>query len=211
MGRAEREQAIARVVKSCWLGEFVDRPIGQLSKGMRQRVGLSDALIHDPKVLVLDEPTVGLDPTQIRETRNLISGLGARHTILLSSHILHEVEQVCTRTIIINKGRIVASGSPAELGAQVGAESRLIAEIKGPEAEVLKAVSALKGVGQVEIQAIEDWNRLGIEPTNGADVRESVFKLAADRGWSLREMRREVASLEDFFIKITAEQKGAGL
>ncbi len=211
MGRAVREQAIARVVKSCWLGDFVDRLIGQLSKGMRQRVGLSDALIHDPKVLVLDEPTVGLDPTQIRETRNLIAGLGERHTILLSSHILHEVEQVCTRTIIINKGRIVASGSPAELRTQVGAESRLIAEIKGPEAEVRQAVSALNGVGEVEIRAVDGWNRLGIEPTNGADVRESVFKLAADRGWSLREMRREVASLEDFFVKITAEQKGAGL
>ncbi|MFQ5490197.1 MAG: ABC transporter ATP-binding protein [Phycisphaerae bacterium] len=209
MDRSERQQAMTRVTERCWLGEFIDRPIGQLSKGMRQRVGLADALIHDPKVLILDEPTVGLDPTQIRETRQLIRELGQRHTILLSSHILHEVEQTCNRTIIIKRGRIVASGSPAELRDRIGAESRLIAEIKGPEAEVKSGIGGLSGVGAVENRFSDGWNRLAIVPNDGVDIREGVFSLAASKGWSLREMRREVASLEDFFVKITAEQTEA--
>jgi ABC-2 type transport system ATP-binding protein len=211
MGRDDRESATRRVAERCWLGEFIDRPIGQLSKGMRQRVGLADALIHDPKVVILDEPTLGLDPTQIRETRQLIRELGRRHTILFCSHILHEVEQICTRAIIIKQGRIVASGSPAELRERVSAESRLIAEMAGPEVEVKRRVSALTGVGRVAVESVDGWNRLAIEPTGGADPRQELFKLAAAQGWTLREMRREVASLEDFFVKITAEQQGADL
>jgi ABC-2 type transport system ATP-binding protein len=207
----DRRSAIRRVSDGCWLGEFIDRPIGQLSKGMRQRVGLADALVHDPKVLVLDEPTLGLDPGQIRETRQLIKDLGRRHTILLCSHILHEVEQTCTRTIIIKRGRIVASGSPAELRERISAESRLIAEIDGPQAEVKTAVSNLKGVGKVVAETVDGWNRLAIEPAGGADLRQELFNLVTAKGWALREMRREVASLEDFFVKITAEQTGADI
>ena len=112
MDLARRTSAIGSVVDRCRLGEFIDRPIGQLSKGMRQRAGLADAIMHDPEVLILDEPTIGLDPTQIRETRNLIKDLGARHTILISSHILHEIEQICSKAIIIASGRIVSTGSP---------------------------------------------------------------------------------------------------
>ncbi|MCP4248405.1 MAG: ATP-binding cassette domain-containing protein [bacterium] len=207
MSRPDRAAAVKRVTDRCWLGDFIDRPIGQLSKGMRQRVGLADALIHDPKVVVLDEPTIGLDPTQIRETRQLIKDLGRRHTILLSSHILHEVEQTCTRTIIINDGRVVAGGTPDELRERVSAESRLIAEIKGPPEAVKKDVAALAGVVGVELQTEDGWHRLAIERADGADVREAVFKLAAEKGWSLREMRREIASLEDFFVKIVARQQ----
>jgi ABC-2 type transport system ATP-binding protein len=207
MGSDDRGAAIKRVTDRCWLGEFIDRPIGQLSKGMRQRVGLADALIHDPKVLVLDEPTLGLDPTQIRETRNLIKELGQRHTILLCSHILSEVEQTCTRAIIIQRGRIVASGAPGKLRQKISAESPLIAEIRGPADEVRREVAALAGVGSVKLDTAGDWNRLAIVPTDQADVREDLFKLAAGKGWSLREMRREIASLEDFFVKITAAQQ----
>ncbi|MCH7814649.1 MAG: ABC transporter ATP-binding protein, partial [Planctomycetes bacterium] len=151
--------------------------------------------------------TIGLDTTQIRETRQLIKDLGRRQTILLSSHILHEVEQICTRTIIINGGRIVASGTPDELRQRVSAESRLIAEIKGPPEAVKKDVAALAGVKGVELRTDGGWHRLVIERTDGADVREAVFKLAGERGWSLREMRHEVASLEDFFVKIIAQQQ----
>jgi len=211
MARGDREAALRRVTERCWLGEFIDRPIGQLSKGMRQRVGLADALIHDPKVLVLDEPTIGLDPTQIRETRELVKELGARHTILLSSHILHEVEQVCGRAIIIKSGRIVASGSPDELRQRVSASSPLIAEISGPAEEIRQAVAALDGVGQVEIRSEDGWHRLAISPSQRADVRADIFKLAAEKGWSLREIRREVASLEDYFVKIVAEQQAPGI
>ena len=210
LGSAERATAVGRVTERCWLGDFIDRPIGQLSKGMRQRVGLADALIHDPKVLILDEPTIGLDPTQIRQTRQLIKELGQRHTILLSSHILHEVEQVCSRAIIIKAGRIVASGAPEELRQRVSASSPLIAEIKGPAAEVKKEVSALAGVGSVTARAVDGWNRLAVTPAGDADVREDIFKLAAQKGWTLREMRREVASLEDYFVKIVAEQQTSG-
>ena len=209
MDIGRRKAAIKRVTDSCWLGEFLDRPIGQLSKGMRQRVGLADALICDPKVLVLDEPTIGLDPTQIRETRKLIKELGRRHTILLSSHILHEIEQVCTRAIIIKSGRIVASGSPTELREQIKMESKLVAEIKAPADELKKGVSAISGVGKVAVSEQKSgWVSLSIEVADKSDPRDVIFQLVVKKGWILREMRREVASLEDYFIKITAEQQG---
>jgi len=210
MSRADREAAIGRVTESCWLGEFVDRPIGQLSKGMRQRVGLADAIMHNPEVLILDEPTLGLDPAQIRQTRNLIKELGERHTILLSSHILPEVEQICSRTIIIANGRIVASGSTKELREQFDAQARVIAEMRGPRDEVEKGVSALAGVQSVEATSVDGWVRLAVSPKPDHDVREDIFNLTASKGWSLREIRREGASLEDFFVKVTAEQPERG-
>lgn len=203
----ERADAIKSVTERCWLGDFIDRPIGQLSKGMRQRVGLADAVMHDPDVLILDEPTIGLDPTQIRETSNLIKELGRRHTILLSSHILHEVEQTCSRTIIIANGRIVASGSPQELREQFSAQSKVIAELRGPQNEVEQGVRSLAGVESVAAASNNGWVRLTVEPKPEQDVREELFKLTKSRGWSLREIRREVATLEDFFIKVTAEQQ----
>ncbi len=204
---ADRVEAIRRVTQRCWLGDFIDRPIGQLSKGMKQRVGLADAIMHDPEVLILDEPTLGLDPTQIRETRNLIKELGEHHTVLLSSHILHEVEQICYRTIIIAAGRIVASGSPKELREQLSAKARVIAEMRAPSEEVEKGARALGGVQNVEVSSSDGWVRLTIEPKPDHDVREELFKMTTSKGWSLRELRREGASLEDFFIQVTAEQQ----
>jgi len=206
MSRPQRVEAIKRVTDRCWLGEFVDRPIGQLSKGMRQRVGLADAIMHDPEVLILDEPTIGLDPTQIRETRNLIKELGERHTILLSSHILHEVEQTCSRAIIIASGKIVASGSPQELREQFTAKARVIAEMRGPTDEVEKSVRALDGVQNVDVSVSDGWIRLAVEPQPRRDIREDLFRLTAEKGWSLREITREGATLEDFFVKVTARQ-----
>jgi len=200
--RAAREAAIARVVERCWLRDAIDRPIGQLSKGFRQRVGLADALLHNPPVLILDEPTIGLDPAQIRETRTLIRELAADHTVLLSSHILPEVEMTCRRIIIINKGRLVASGTPTELRERLSEDARVIAELKAPQAEATAAVRALPGVTDVRSQGDGAWTRLSIG--GSGDLREQVAQLAAQRGWTLRELRRDAATLEDFFVKIVA-------
>jgi ABC-2 type transport system ATP-binding protein len=209
MDRGGREAAIRRVTDRVRLGEFIDRPIAQLSKGMRQRVGLADALLHDPPVLVLDEPTIGLDPTQIRETRKLISELGRRHTIILSSHILPEVEAVCERTIIIAGGRVRASGTIGELRDRIKGSSRLIAEIRGPKQEVQTAVQQIPGVRSVDVTVTDGWNRLRIDSPEKRDVREDIAAAAARHNWALRELRFEVGGLEEFFIQITAESSAA--
>ncbi len=207
LNREAREAAIRRVTELCWLGEFVDRPIHQLSKGMRQRVGLADALLHDPKVLILDEPTIGLDPTQIRETRHLVRELAKRHTVLLSSHILPEVEATCERTIIIAGGTIVASGSPEQLKRRIREGSRLIAEIAGPQKDIQKAISDSKGVHRVDFAASDNgWHRLTIESRKDADPREEIYQIVKNKNWSMRELRLEQGTLEEFFVRITAEQ-----
>ena len=196
----KRRAAIERVTERCWLRDVIDRPIGQLSKGFRQRVGLADALLHDPKVLVLDEPTVGLDPTQIRETRSLIRELAQHHTVILSSHILPEVEATCQRLVIINRGQIVASGTPEELRERVTTGTNLIAEIKGPAGEIAESLRKLEGVTQVDSTALNGWTRVSL--ATRSDVREAVARLASEKKWPLRELRREVATLEDFFVRI---------
>jgi ABC-2 type transport system ATP-binding protein len=207
MDRAAAKEAIGRVAERCWLGEFVARPIGHLSKGMRQRVGLADALLCDPKVLVLDEPTIGLDPTQIRETRKLIRELGERHTILLSSHILSEVEQLCGKIIVIAGGRLIAQGSPSELRHKVSAQSSVIAEIRGPADKIRNAVQNVQGVSEIDLVQDGGWCRLSISSTGSDGLCERLAKLTFDNGWSIRELRREVASLEDFFVKVIAQQR----
>jgi len=206
MDRRQRETAIKRVAERCWLGEFIDRPIGHLSKGMKQRVGLADAIMHEPEVLILDEPTIGLDPTQIRETRGLIHELGQRHTVLLSSHILSEVEQVCDRTIIIASGQIVAHGSPRELRDQFGAQGRVIAEVRASATEVEAGAKTLRGVHKVDSVASDGWVRIWLDAPPEVDLREDLFRLTTSRGWTLRELRREGGTLEDFYVKVTAEQ-----
>ncbi|MCB9850483.1 MAG: ABC transporter ATP-binding protein [Phycisphaerales bacterium] len=209
LSAGERGDAITRVTGRCWLKDFIDRPIGHLSKGMRQRVGLADALLCNPKVLVLDEPTIGLDPTQIRETRNLIKQLGQDHTILFSSHILSEVEQTCSRIIIIAGGKLIARGTPEELRHNISAESRLIAEVRGPSADVKSAVGGMGGVASVELAEVDGWCRLKIAGNGGSDIREPLAKLLHDRGWGVRELRRETPTLEDYFVKVIAQQSGA--
>jgi ABC-2 type transport system ATP-binding protein len=161
--------------------------------------------LHDPKVLVLDEPTIGLDPNQIRETRKLIRELGKRHTIIISSHILPEVEAICTRTIIIAGGEIKASGTISEVRDRIKGASRLIAEIKGPKNDVETAIAKIGGVKTVDTHSREGWNRLRIESSNRDDLREDIAALAARQNWPLRELRLEVGSLEEFFTQITAE------
>lgn len=199
-------QRIGYVTESCWLEDVLTRPVGHLSKGYRQRLGLADALLHDPDVLILDEPTVGLDPTQIRATRKLIKQLGERHTILLSSHILPEVEAICRQTMIIAGGKIVASGPVAQLQRDIREHSKLIVEIKGPPDEIETALRAIESVRSLEVTAANGYNHFAIAVAQHADPRERIFELASRNHWPLREMRLEVATLEDFFIRTVAEQ-----
>ncbi|MCY2925730.1 MAG: ATP-binding cassette domain-containing protein [Planctomycetota bacterium] len=209
-----RKAAVARVAKQCWLSEPDDmmrRRLGELSRGYKQRVGLADVLLHDPEVLVLDEPTIGLDPAQIRAMRELITSLRGEHTVILSSHILAEVEQTCDQLVIISGGRLVARGTPQELRRQVAGPTHLLAEVRGaPESEVTAAVKALAKVRAVAADgreaAGESWLRLKIDGEEGSDLRAELFRLVAQKGWQLRELTREVSSLEDFFVQITYKQ-----
>src|SRR3989442_9172198 len=151
MERNTRRKWIDYVIDRCWLPSVRNKTIGHLSKGYRQRVGLADALLHDPPVLILDEPTVGLDPTQIRETRKLIKELGGKHTVILSTHILPEVEAVCDRAIVIAGGRIVAQGTPDELRTSRRMTARVLVECRGPAKDVENALNRVSGVGEVQM------------------------------------------------------------
>ncbi|NNM89156.1 MAG: ATP-binding cassette domain-containing protein [Phycisphaerae bacterium] len=207
MNRVARRQRIAEVAQRCWLTERLRWLVGKLSKGYRQRLGIADALLHNPPVLVLDEPTVGLDPSQIREARKLIAELAGRHTVLLSTHILSEVELVCQRVIIIGRGNILAQGTPDELKqqcARAGAPgSRLLVEVRGPSDQVLSAIKALPGVENVQVLADGPVQSLAVVGRLDAQLREQIAALVVQRGWALREMRLGGASLEEFFVQIT--------
>ncbi|MGN6368671.1 MAG: ABC transporter ATP-binding protein [Phycisphaerae bacterium] len=201
MGRDERRKAIAHAADRTWLTDRLESVIGTLSKGYRQRVGIADALLHNPRVLVLDEPTVGLDPSQIREARRLISELAGDHTVLLSTHILQEVEMVCQRVIIVARGRIVAQGTPEELKNKAGSGVRI--EVRGPSDQVKSALSAIAGVEHVDVLQSGIVSTLNIRGRNTPEMREQAASVISQRGWALREMRQEGASLEEFFVRIT--------
>jgi gliding motility-associated transport system ATP-binding protein len=209
MSRDDRRKRIDYVLEHCWLTDVRRKVIGHLSKGYRQRVGLADALLHNPPVLILDEPTVGLDPSQIRESRKLIKSLGGEHTVMLSTHILPEVEAVCDRAIVIAGGRIVAQGSPDELRASRRMQARVLVECKGPAKEIETALGRVSGVGQVEIlNGVGDGKFItaAIRPKESYDVREEVARTVIQHGWPLREIRLEHATLEEFFVQVTARQ-----
>jgi ABC-2 type transport system ATP-binding protein len=210
MEREARRKRIDYVVERCWLQAVRKRVIGHLSKGYRQRVGLADSLLHNPVVLILDEPTVGLDPTQIRETRKLIKDLGGDHTVLLSTHILPEVEAICDRAIVIASGKIAAQGTPEELRQSRRMQARVLVECKGPAREVEAALSRVSGVAKVEAldghNADRHFVSFAIRPREGQDVREEVASTVIRNGWPLREVRLEHATLEEFFVQVTAQQ-----
>jgi ABC-2 type transport system ATP-binding protein len=201
-GRRLRER-VADVMEQCGLAERERSLIGSLSKGYRQRVGLADALVHDPDLLILDEPTIGLDPNQIRQVRELIRSLGKRHTILISSHILPEVEATCTRVLIINRGRIEASDTPENLMARLRTAGGLTVEIAGGGSDAAAALAELPGVKQVSASGEEEWRTYQLRTESGADVREAVFRLAVGRGWRVREMSLDRFTLEDVFVEVT--------
>jgi len=203
---AERRKRTAAVLVDCGLEPMRKRLVGQLSKGYRQRVGLADALLADPAILILDEPTVGLDPQSIRQVRKLIIELGQRRTVLLSSHILSEVEAICPRVVIINQGQIVAEGTPEELTQLLPGANRVMAELLGGTTESLEQkLGGLPGVEEIRVQPIEDGHRaylLGAPQAPG--IREAVFGAAVESGWQIRELRRDTPNLEEIFLHATA-------
>jgi ABC-2 type transport system ATP-binding protein len=205
--RQVRERVEA-VKEQCGLSEVGRRLIGQLSKGYCQRVGLADVLVHDPELLVLDEPTIGLDPAQIRQVRDLIRELATRHTVLLSTHILTEVEAVCRRVLILNRGRLVASDSTDRLCQLRRGIARVTAEVRGPPEEVRAAFSALSGVRSAVVETEGEWCRVRLECAGGADPRPDIFRAAVARGWTLREVGMAEQRLEDVFIELTAPEEG---
>ena len=208
--RAERKDRIQDVLQLCGLTDVRTRIIGNLSKGYRQRVGLADALLAEPDLLILDEPTIGLDPVQIRQVRELIKDLGKRHTILLSSHILPEVEMTCNRVIIIHHGRILASDTPDNLVQTLHAGGLIHVEVRGPASEVESWLRAVDGVDSVEVAVGEDgWLQVSVQPRAGMDPREAIYKAIASGGWSLRELSKSRTTLEDIFVQITHEEDEA--
>jgi ABC-2 type transport system ATP-binding protein len=210
MDRATRQQRIGYVIDRCWLKDVQRKTIAHLSKGYRQRVGLADALLHNPPVLILDEPTIGLDPAQIRETRKLIKELGGQHTVMLSTHILPEVEAVCDRAIVIAGGRIVAQGTPDELRASRRSQARVLVECRAPARELETALARVSGVSRVEMLGIggadNQYVTAALKAKDGYDIREEAARTVIQHGWPLREVRLEHATLEEFFVQVTANQ-----
>lgn len=196
---AKRKAALARAVESAGLKDVSRRLIKNISRGFKQRVGIAQAMIHDPKVLVLDEPTIGLDPAQIRDIRELIKGLRGEHTILLSTHILPEVTQVCDGVVIINEGRLMASGSLEDLAASFERKDGVILKLRRAGAEEAALLKGIPGVDRVSTEG----NELRVEWGRGLDLHDDVARLALDRGLGLREMR-SVASIEDLYMKIVS-------
>jgi len=197
---------VDEVREACGLKDEGRRIIGHLSKGYRQRVGFADALVHDPELLILDEPTIGLDPEQIRQVRKLIKQLAEQHTIILSTHILPEVEMTCQRVLIINKGRIIASDTPANLSDLMRGGACVVAELQAPHEEVFEQLHTLPHVQRVTYELQSVWSRYKIESAKDIDLRSNIFELVVRRGWKLRELRMEKSSLEDVFVKLIRER-----
>jgi ABC-2 type transport system ATP-binding protein len=193
---------VGEAIGHCLLEEVADRKIDNLSKGYRQRTALAGALVHQPPVLILDEPTIGLDPMQIIKIREMIRALGRERAVLLSTHILPEVDAVCDRVLIIDRGRIVAEGSPQELRTRLAGTPVVRAAFKGSIA-AREALENLAGVVSIEQEQTPEETRVRLECAAGADPSEEIFHLAVARGWVLRQLAREALSLEDIFVRLT--------
>ena len=205
-----RKDAAARVgeaLETCFVSDVADKPIGNLSKGYRQRVGLAAALVHRPEVLVLDEPTVGLDPRQIVKVRELIRDLKKDHTVLLSTHILPEVELLCDRILIIDRGKIVAQGTPETLRQEMAQHPGLAVVLKGEVPEADAALKELPGVAHASRIGAAGETRVLLESSERTDLREAVFREVVARGWTLLELTPRQASLEDVFVRLVAREE----
>ncbi len=200
---------IGEVIDACRLGDYRRTHIGKLSKGFRQRVGIAQAVLHEPDVLVLDEPTIGIDPIQVVETRQLIKDLSGSHTVILSTHILPEVSMLCNRVLIINEGLIVAEDTPKELGNKLQGVERLEVEIQGPRTEALEALQKIRGVIEVTCSTNGDSDRnvYKIQARRGLDLRPTVSRTVISNGWSLLNLQLVSMSLEEIFLKLTTDEE----
>jgi len=204
LGWKRSRERVATVMEQCGLADVSRRVIGQLSKGYRQRVGLADALVHDPELIILDEPTIGLDPQQIRAVRMLIKSLAGKHTVLISTHILPEVEMMCGRVLIMFNGRVLASDTPENLQRRMTGGSQVIAEIAAPLEALNAAWAGLPEVEHFDVSPSDgEFFRCALTPRDRADLRPAVFKLVQEKGWTLRELTRGRYSLEDIYVQVT--------
>jgi ABC-2 type transport system ATP-binding protein len=208
--RADRKSRVTVVMERTRVADMAARHCGKLSKGYRQRVGLAQALLHNPEVLILDEPTAGLDPKQIIETRRLIKELGGDHTVILSTHILPEVSQTCHRVVIINKGRVVAVDSPENLTARLRGSETMYVQVDAEDADARATLAAVPGVKRVEAaDSRGSISGFEIESEAGRDVRRDLAATVVTRGWGLLELRPMRMSLEEIFLHLTTEDTAA--
>ncbi len=207
---AERIRArIDDVVEICHLEDYHTSIIGKLSKGFRQRLGIAQAILHEPDVLVLDEPTIGIDPIQVVETRQLIKDLGGEHTLILSTHILPEVSQICERVIVINEGQIVATDEPNNLARRLLGSERVDLQVKGPQQEVIAALETVDGVGSVSRINIQrgELPQYRVESELGEEIRADLARTVVERGWELHRLEAVTMSLEEIFLRLTTEDE----
>jgi len=204
--RREIKARMGEVSEKCAITDVQQRQIGKLSKGYRQRVGLAQTLIHNPDVLILDEPTAGLDPKQIIETRELIKGLAGQHTVVLSTHILPEASKTCQRVVVINAGKIVAVGTPDELTRRLQGYGTVLVTVEGPAAEVMDKLQRVQGVNWVEPRESADSRiTLEVHSEKGQDVRAELARAVVESQWKLYELKASGLSLEDIFLKLTTK------
>lgn len=208
--RPQRGGRVAEVMERCLISDVQERLIRNLSKGYRQRVGLAQALVGNPEVLILDEPTLGLDPKQIIEIRSLIREMRGERTVILSTHILPEVSMVCQRVIIINEGRIVAMDTPENLNLRLQKSSRILLEVEGPAEDVQRTLAGVKGVLAVTPQEARDGRRrFLVETEREQDLRKDLARAVANSGWGLTELRPVDLTLEDIFIRLVTREEEA--
>jgi ABC-2 type transport system ATP-binding protein len=208
LGRARCRARMEVVLERCGLTDVRHKIIGTLSKGYQQRVGLADALLHEPQLIILDEPTIGLDPNQIRAVRQLIKDLGRHHTLLISTHQLPEVEMTCNRVLILNHGRILADDTPENLQLMMTEGGQVIAEVAAPWAELKLCWDQMADVQHYDLSPADgEYVRCSLIGRSGVDLRPQVFAAVAQRGWRLRELRRSRVSLEDIFVRVTRADK----
>jgi ABC-2 type transport system ATP-binding protein len=204
MTRTRSRERVDTVMVQCGLTDVAKRVIGHLSKGYQQRVGLADALVHEPDLIILDEPTAGLDPNQIRSVRQLIKELAGKHTVLLSTHILPEVEMTCHRVLILHQGRILADDTPRNLEKLMSHNGQIIAEIAAPLETLRELWEHVAEVEHFDVAPSDgDFVRCSLTPRAGVDLRPHIFKLVCEREWTLRELSHSRHSLEDIFVRVT--------